>query len=133
MGHLLGDHPLTGVMHLRDVRLTLARFNPGSAHDLRSNGVPRGRLWSHRSRLDTSLRRHDPESGSEGVISVQALLGDRDTPSGINASKSPAGGTLNPAATHSRPLPPPDDHHPAAAVVAMFELARRSAGQPHLE
>ena len=43
MGHFFGDHALTGVMHLRDVGLTLTGLNPGSAHDLRCDGQPRGR------------------------------------------------------------------------------------------
>ena len=72
MGHLLGDHPLPGVMHLGDIGLTLTLLDPGAAHGwavaketgchwerpIEPPGVQSG---SGAEFGLTSLRRHDPD------------------------------------------------------------------------
>ena len=60
MGHLLGDHPLAGVMHLRNIGLALTGRHPGSAHESIVRGKTQRLAQAGAITLDTSLRRHDP-------------------------------------------------------------------------
>ena len=53
IGHLLGDHTLAGVMHLRNVGVAATLLNPGAAHDrLLSGGA--GHEWAHLRLRDTA-------------------------------------------------------------------------------
>ena len=55
MGHFLGHHPLSGVMHLRNIGLALTGFNPRRTHDPLSDWMTRSRPVDRGSRCLTSL------------------------------------------------------------------------------